>query len=142
MYLHQMGQVPLLTREQEIEICKRIEVAESKEREMFNQFAFTPRLYLELLDRLETGTERFDRVVTDKFSESRDVYMEGVDKIKKNLLSVRSKIPRRTIRWPLWRRGYAQAQARRQKSGEGTAGLVRRFSHAEFQTKDSREPVC
>ncbi len=76
MYLHQMGQVPLLTRE----------------REMFNQFAFTPRLYLELLDRLETGTERFDRVVTDKFSESRDVYMEGVDKIKKNLLSVRSKI--------------------------------------------------
>lgn len=92
MYLHQMGQVPLLTREQEIEICKRIEVAESKEREMFNQFAFTPRLYLELLDRLETGTERFDRVVTDKFSESRDVYMEGVDKIKKNLLSVRSKI--------------------------------------------------
>lgn len=92
MYLHQMGQVPLLTREQEVEICKRIEVAESKEREMFNQFAFTPRLYLELLDRLETGTERFDRVVTDKFSESRDVYMEGVDKIKKNLLSVRSKI--------------------------------------------------
>ena len=92
MYLHQMGQVPLLTREQEVEICKRIEVAESKEREMFNQFAFTPRLYLELLDRLETGMERFDRVVTDKFSESRDVYMEGVDKIKKNLLSVQAKI--------------------------------------------------
>jgi len=32
MYLHQMGQVPLLTREQEVEICKRIELAESKER--------------------------------------------------------------------------------------------------------------
>lgn len=92
MYLHQMGQVPLLTREQEVEICKRIEAAESKEREMFNQFAFTPRLYLELIDRLETGTERFDRVVTDKFSESRDVYMEGVVKIRKNLLAVRAKI--------------------------------------------------
>jgi len=92
MYLHQMGQVPLLTREQEVEICKRIELAESKEREMFNQFAFTPRLYLELIDRLETGTERFDRVVTDKFADSRDAYMEGVGKIKKNLLSVQSKI--------------------------------------------------
>ncbi|NLC81982.1 MAG: RNA polymerase sigma factor RpoD [Lentisphaerae bacterium] len=92
MYLHQMGQVPLLTREQEVEICKRIELAESKEREMFNQFAFTPRLYLELIDRLETGTERFDRVVTDKFADSRDAYMEGVGKIKKNLLSVQAKI--------------------------------------------------
>ncbi|HNX35560.1 MAG TPA: RNA polymerase sigma factor region1.1 domain-containing protein, partial [Kiritimatiellia bacterium] len=92
MYLHQMGQVPLLTREQEVEICKRIELAESKEREMFNQFAFTPRLYLELIDRLETGTERFDRVVTDKFVDSRDAYMEGVGKIKKNLHAVQVKI--------------------------------------------------
>ncbi|MDD4018328.1 MAG: RNA polymerase sigma factor RpoD [Kiritimatiellae bacterium] len=92
MYLHQMGQVPLLTREQEVEICKRIELAESKEREMFNQFAFTPRLYLELVDRLETGTERFDRVVTDKFADSRDAYMEGAGKIKKNLQNVQAKI--------------------------------------------------
>ena len=28
MYLRQMGKVPLLTREQEVEICKRIEAAE------------------------------------------------------------------------------------------------------------------
>ncbi len=92
MYLHQMGQVPLLTREQEVEICKRIELAESKEREMFNRFAFTPRLYLELIDRLETGTERFDRVVTDKFADSRDAYMEGIGKIKKNLHNAQTKI--------------------------------------------------
>ena len=92
MYLHQMGQVPLLTREQEVEICKRIEYAESKEREMFNQFGFTPRLYLELIDRLETGVERFDRVVTDKFVDSRDAYMEGVDKVKKSLHTAKSKL--------------------------------------------------
>jgi hypothetical protein len=92
MYLHQMGQVPLLTREQEVEICKRIELAESKEREMFNQFAFTPRLYLELIDRLESGTERFDRVVTDKFADSRDAYMEGIGKIKKSLHAAQAKI--------------------------------------------------
>ncbi len=30
MYLKQMGQVPLLTREQEVEICQRIETAELK----------------------------------------------------------------------------------------------------------------
>ncbi|MCL1921264.1 MAG: RNA polymerase sigma factor RpoD [Kiritimatiellaeota bacterium] len=92
MYLHQMGQVPLLTREQEVEICKRIEYAESKEREMFNQFGFTPRLYLELIERLEMGTERFDRVVTDKFADSRDAYMDGIDKVKKRLHKSRDKI--------------------------------------------------
>ena len=92
MYLHQMGQVPLLTREQEVEICKRIEYAESKEREMFNQFGFTPRLYLELIDRLETGVERFDRVVTDKFADSRDTYMEGIEKVKKRLQKSKTKI--------------------------------------------------
>ena len=30
MYLRQMGKVPLLTREQEVEICKRIEAAEEE----------------------------------------------------------------------------------------------------------------
>ena len=33
MYLKQMGQVPLLTREQEVEISKRIEDAEIKVRQ-------------------------------------------------------------------------------------------------------------
>ncbi|HCR29174.1 MAG TPA: RNA polymerase subunit sigma, partial [Opitutae bacterium] len=33
MYLKQMGQVPLLTREQEVEISKRIENAELKAQE-------------------------------------------------------------------------------------------------------------
>jgi NADH dehydrogenase/NADH:ubiquinone oxidoreductase subunit G len=37
MYLHQMGQVPLLTREQEVEICMRIEEAEAKAKDMFNR---------------------------------------------------------------------------------------------------------
>ena len=92
MYLHQMGQVPLLTREQEVDICKRIEFSEVAIRENFNEFAFTARLYLELIDRLENGTERFDRVVTDKFVDSRDVYMEGIHKLKKALHGVKGKI--------------------------------------------------
>ncbi|MFA7172541.1 MAG: RNA polymerase sigma factor RpoD [Kiritimatiellia bacterium] len=92
MYLHQMGQVPLLSREQEVEICKRIEKAESQERDLFNQFGFAPRFYLELIDRLETGMERFDRVVNDKFTDSRDIYMEGVGKKKKDLHNVQNKV--------------------------------------------------
>ena len=38
MYLKQMGQVPLLTREQEVEISKRIELAEDEDRRNHLQF--------------------------------------------------------------------------------------------------------
>ena len=92
MYLHQMGQVPLLTREQEVEICKRIEASEVKVRERFNTFGFTPRLYLELVEKIENGSERFDRVVTDKFADSRDMYMAGLPKLKRELRTVQEKL--------------------------------------------------
>src|SRR6266851_4816623 len=40
MYLRQMGKVPLLTREQEVEICKRIEEAENESRQVIYGFGF------------------------------------------------------------------------------------------------------
>lgn len=76
MYLHQMGQVPLLTREQEVDICQKIEEAEAKTKDIFNRFAFAPSMYSSLLDKLEGMQERFDRVVTDKYEDNRDAYME------------------------------------------------------------------
>ncbi len=75
MYLKQMGQVPLLTREQEVEISKRIEEAEIKSRELFNLFGCAAEAYLDLSDRLKNGQERFDRVINDKHVESREKYL-------------------------------------------------------------------
>ncbi len=88
MYLHQMGQVPLLTREQEVDICMRIEESEAKTRDMFNRFAFTPELYARLLEKLEAMQERFDRVVTDRFDENRDAYMDQLPAFRKTLAEV------------------------------------------------------
>src|ERR1700744_6236886 len=48
MYLKQMGQVPLLTREQEVEISKRIETAELKAQEALFQAASVGRHIAEL----------------------------------------------------------------------------------------------
>ena len=76
MYLHQMGQVALLTREQEVAICKRIEKSEAEIVNSFNCLPVAPRLYAYVLEGLEVGRERFDRVVTDKYSSSRDHYVE------------------------------------------------------------------
>ena len=92
MYLHQMGQVELLSREEEISICRTIEHAESVTREYFNRFLFTPRMYTRLLDRLESQSERFDRIVTDKFDENRDAYMQLIPGFRKQLEGVEKRL--------------------------------------------------
>jgi len=76
MYLKQMGQVPLLTREQEVEISKRIEEAENMVQKHINRFGFTARAHLDLADKLAEGRERFDRVILDKKIESRERYLK------------------------------------------------------------------
>ena len=76
MYLKQMGQVPLLTREQEVEISKRIEEAEDMVQRLINRFGFIARAHLDLAQKLTEGGERFDRVILDKKIESRERYMK------------------------------------------------------------------
>ena len=88
MYLHQMGQVQLLKREEEVDICSIIEDAEAKTKDMFNRFLFAPSMYASLLDKLEGQRERFDRIVTDKFDDNRDAYMELIPQFRKQIKEV------------------------------------------------------
>ena len=81
MYLKQMGQVPLLTREQEVEISKRIEDAELTVQRHIHRFGFTAHAHLELAQKLIEGRERFDRVILDKKIESRERYMKALPKL-------------------------------------------------------------
>ncbi len=85
MYLKQMGQVPLLTREQEVEISKRIEEAELCVQKHINKYGFTVRLYLDLAQKLQEGRERFDRVILDKKIESRERYMKQLPRFAATL---------------------------------------------------------
>jgi RNA polymerase primary sigma factor len=82
MYLKQMGQVPLLTREQEVEISKRIEEAEIHTKRIFNSFGCATEAYIGLLERLEEGKERFDRVISDKHVESREKYFKALPRVR------------------------------------------------------------
>jgi RNA polymerase primary sigma factor len=81
MYLKQMGQVPLLTREQEVEISKRIEEAETMVQKHINRFGFIARAHLDLAEKLTEGRERFDRVILDKKIESRERYMKMLPRL-------------------------------------------------------------
>ena len=84
MYLKQMGQVPLLTREQEVEISKRIETAELKAQEALFQAAVIGGYIGTLGAKLLNREERFDRVVIDKKIESREAYFKGLEKLVQN----------------------------------------------------------
>jgi RNA polymerase primary sigma factor len=85
MYLKQMGQVPLLTREQEVEISMRIEEAELNVQKHVNRFGFIARAYVELGQKLIDARERFDRVILDKKIESRERYMKVLPKLLKQV---------------------------------------------------------
>src|SRR3989441_3066925 len=85
MYLKQMGQVPLLTREQEVEISKRIETAENHVKQIINHFGFTAKEHLNLAKRLLNSKERFDRVIIDKKIDSREQYMRALPKLCKRV---------------------------------------------------------
>jgi len=85
MYLKQMGQVPLLTREQEVEISKRIEEAENMVQKHISRFGFTARAHLDIAQKLAEGGERFDRVILDKKIESRERYMKMLPRLCKQV---------------------------------------------------------
>lgn len=86
MYLKQMGQVPLLTREQEVEISKRIETAELKAQSALFEASVVGGHIGELGNKLLTREERFDRIVIDKKIESRDAYFKTLPKLVETTL--------------------------------------------------------
>ena len=87
MYLKQMGQVPLLTREQEVEISKRIEDAESQLKRTVYSFGFAAKEHIALAEKLisEPPKERFDRVIVDKKIDNRDDHIKYLRKLVKTV---------------------------------------------------------
>ena len=90
MYLKQMGQVPLLTREQEVEISKRIEAAENEVKRIIYSFGFAGKEHIALAEKLisEPPKERFDRVIIDKKIEGRDNHLKALRKLVKDVRAV------------------------------------------------------
>jgi RNA polymerase primary sigma factor len=80
MYMNQMGKVPLLTREQEVEICKRIEDAEIEMKRIIYGLGFAAKEHIAISEKLlsEPPKERFDRVVVDKQVANRDKHLRNL----------------------------------------------------------------
>jgi RNA polymerase primary sigma factor len=87
MYLKQMGQVPLLTREQEVEISKRIENAENEVKRIIYGFGFAGKEHVALAEKLisHPPKERFDRVIVDKKIEGRDNHLRALRRLVRHV---------------------------------------------------------
>jgi RNA polymerase primary sigma factor len=113
MYLKQMGQVPLLTREQEVEISKRIETAENELKRIIYSFGFAGKEHIALADKLisEPPKERFDRVIVDKKIENRDQHLKDLRKLVKNVRALDEQVDNKYAAWQ-----SAPGKARRDKT--------------------------
>ena len=113
MYLRQMGAVPLLTREQEVEISKRIEVAETEVRRIVYGLGFTAKEHLALAEKLmaDPPRERFDRVILDKKVASRDAHLKSLHRLVPRLRELDAEVDKH---FNLWRDAHQQAKRARE----------------------------
>jgi RNA polymerase primary sigma factor len=139
MYLKQMGQVPLLTREQEVEISKRIEEAENMVQKHINRFGFTARAHLDLAQKLSEGGERFDRVILDKKIESRERYMKILPRLCKQVEKLGDTI---TQNYAKLSSNSSKKDSKRVKAFQRTLGSLQRlYPKFYFKQKVTEEFV-
>ncbi|HVR37083.1 MAG TPA: RNA polymerase sigma factor RpoD [Methylomirabilota bacterium] len=101
MYLKQMGQVPLLTREQEVEISKRIEDAETEVKRIIYSFGFAAKEHIALAEKLisEPPKERFDRVIVDKKIEGRENHLKDLRRLVKQVRAIDQTVDDKYADW-------------------------------------------
>src|SRR5437868_8978045 len=139
MYLKQMGQVPLLTREQEVQISKRIEEAENLVQQHINRFGFTAQAHLELAQKLAEGHERFDRVILVKKIESRERYMKLLPRLCQKVEKLAAAT---TQQYAQMREATARtAKARAKTFQRCITGLQRLYPRFYFKQKVTEEFV-
>lgn len=141
MYLKQMGQVPLLTRDQEVEISKRIEDAEAMVQKYLHRFGFIATEYITLAEKLDQGRERFDRLVQDKKIDSREKYMKSLKRLVRDAQVANEKVEAAYTRMISAKNAAAQTRARKDFE-KAQSALERFYSKFYFKQKVTEELVA
>ena len=86
MYLKEMGSVPLLTREEEVEISKRIEKAQAQIEKIIMRFRYSTREAISIARYLIAGKERFDKIIAEKEIGDKQTFLKLLPKLRDLLL--------------------------------------------------------
>jgi RNA polymerase primary sigma factor len=89
MYLRQMGQIPLLTRDQELALAKKIEAAELAFRAQVLRLPFVPRELLNLTDQLLGGEMDPEDFVKEDPTFKREDLLARLKKLRQRLVRTR-----------------------------------------------------
>lgn len=81
MYLKEMGSVPLLSREEEVEISKRIEKAQIQIEKIIMRFRYSTREAISIAHYLISGKERFDKIIAEKEIEDKNAFLKMLPKL-------------------------------------------------------------
>ncbi|WP_366223584.1 RNA polymerase sigma factor [Chlamydia buteonis] len=81
MYLKEMGTVPLLTREEEVEISKRIEKAQVQIERIILRFRYSSKEAISIAQYLINGKERFDKIISEKEVEDKTHFLKLLPKL-------------------------------------------------------------
>lgn len=81
MYLKEMGSVPLLSREEEVEISKRIEKAQIQIERIIMRFRYATAEAIAIAQYLLSNKERFDKAITEKEILNKQEFMTYLPKL-------------------------------------------------------------
>jgi RNA polymerase primary sigma factor len=85
MYLKEMGSVPLLTREEEVEISKRIEKAQVQIERILLRFRYSTWEAISIGNYLLSAKERFDKSIAEKEVPNKQEFLSMLPKLCKLL---------------------------------------------------------
>ena len=80
-YLKDMGTVDLLTREEEVEISKRIEKSQLQVEKIILHFRYSTKEAISIAKHIDSGKERFDKVVSEKDLRNKKLYLKMLPKL-------------------------------------------------------------
>ncbi len=81
MYLKEMGSLPLLSREEEVEISKRIEKAQIQIEKIIMRFRYSTREAISIGSCLLQGKDRFDKIVSEKEVDDKSSFLERLQRL-------------------------------------------------------------
>jgi RNA polymerase primary sigma factor len=142
MYMNQMGKVPLLTREQEVEICKKIEEAEVAMKAIIYGLGFTAKEHIAIAEKLlsEPPKERFDRVIVDKKVANREGHLRELRKLIKKLRLFDQKVDEKYFSWQKAQQKTRKEQMQRELK-KMSAKLQEMFTKFYYKQKVVEEMI-